>query len=162
MKAKVDLHPEWLIANTTDGTSTMLGWLVDHKIAPHLLRPKQRADTLYRADRELGALTLYAGPTLLWTLADLAAIYALYHGQLRFKLGASEHVSLQLKRTEAQTAQIIDAEVIYNLPRRLAFDASDQLVSGVLRYFAFLVHFRSIMALMNQKSSVARTPKSAR
>jgi hypothetical protein len=44
----------------------------------------------------------------------------------------------------------------------LPFDAPDQLVSGILRCSEFLVHLRSIMASMNQKSSVAQTPKSVR
>ncbi len=36
VKAKFDLHPERLIADTTYGTGPMLGWLVDRKIAPHI------------------------------------------------------------------------------------------------------------------------------
>src|SRR5210317_1232373 len=40
---------------------------------------------------------------------------------------------------------------------RLAADAFDQLVSRVLRCSGFLVHLRSIMAAMNQKSSVTKT-----
>ena len=36
VKAKFDLHPERLIADTAYGTGPMLGWLVDHKIAPHI------------------------------------------------------------------------------------------------------------------------------
>lgn len=43
-----------------------------------------------------------------------------------------------------------------------AYDTSDQLVSGILRCSGSLVHLRSIMASMNQKSSVAQTPKSVR
>ncbi|MFY1708083.1 IS1182 family transposase [Tritonibacter scottomollicae] len=34
VKAKFDLHPERLIADTAYGTAPMLGWLVDRKIAP--------------------------------------------------------------------------------------------------------------------------------
>ena len=45
---------------------------------------------------------------------------------------------------------------------RLAFNASDQLVSGILRCSGFLIHLRSLMASMNQKSSVAQTPNSVR
>ncbi len=36
VKAKFDLHPERLIADTAYGTGPMLGWLVDRKIAPHI------------------------------------------------------------------------------------------------------------------------------
>lgn len=36
VKAKSDLHPERLIADTTYGTGPMLGWLVGQKIAPHI------------------------------------------------------------------------------------------------------------------------------
>jgi len=36
VKAKFDLHPERLIADTAYGTGPMLGWLVDQKIAPHI------------------------------------------------------------------------------------------------------------------------------
>ena len=43
---------------------------------------------------------------------------------------------------------------------RLSFDAPEQLVSGVFRCSRFLVHLRSIMAWMNQKSSLAQNPKS--
>jgi len=35
-KARFDLHPERLIADTAYGTGPMLGWLVDRKIAPHI------------------------------------------------------------------------------------------------------------------------------
>lgn len=35
LKAKLDLHPERLIANTAYGTGPLLGWLVYRKIAPH-------------------------------------------------------------------------------------------------------------------------------
>ena len=45
---------------------------------------------------------------------------------------------------------------------RLPFNAPDQLVSGILRCSGFLVHLRSIMASMNQKSSVVQTPKFVR
>ncbi|WP_208354522.1 hypothetical protein, partial [Pseudaestuariivita rosea] len=41
-------------------------------------------------------------------------------------------------------------------------DPPDQLVSGILRCPGLLVHLRSIMASMNQKSSLAQTPKSNR
>ena len=41
---------------------------------------------------------------------------------------------------------------------RLAFDAPDQLVSGVFRYSGFLVHLRSTVDAMNQKSSIAQIP----
>ena len=34
VKARFDLHPERLIADTAYGTAPMLGWLVDRKIAP--------------------------------------------------------------------------------------------------------------------------------
>jgi transposase len=36
VKAKFDLHPEWLIADTAYGTGPLLGWLVDRKIATHI------------------------------------------------------------------------------------------------------------------------------
>jgi len=36
VKAKFDLHPERIIADTAYGTGPMLGWLVDRKIAPHI------------------------------------------------------------------------------------------------------------------------------
>ncbi|OOY02639.1 IS1182 family transposase, partial [Thioclava sp. F28-4] len=36
VKAKFDLHPERLIADTAYGTGPMLGWLVERKIAPHI------------------------------------------------------------------------------------------------------------------------------
>ena len=36
VKAKFDLHPERLIADTAYGTGPLLGWLVDRKIAPHI------------------------------------------------------------------------------------------------------------------------------
>jgi hypothetical protein len=36
VKARFDLHPERLIADTAYGTGPMLGWLVDRKIAPHI------------------------------------------------------------------------------------------------------------------------------
>src|SRR6056297_686296 len=40
---------------------------------------------------------------------------------------------------------------------RLAADAFDQFVSRVLRCSGFLVHLRSLVAAMNQKSSVTKT-----
>jgi len=36
VKARFDLHPERLIADTAYGTGPMLGWLVERKIAPHI------------------------------------------------------------------------------------------------------------------------------
>ncbi len=36
VKARFDLHPERLIADTAYGTGPMLGWLFDRKIAPHI------------------------------------------------------------------------------------------------------------------------------
>ena len=36
VKAKFDLHPERLIADTAYGTGPMFGWLVERKIAPHI------------------------------------------------------------------------------------------------------------------------------
>lgn len=36
VKARFDLHPERLIADTAYGSGPMLGWLVDRKIAPHI------------------------------------------------------------------------------------------------------------------------------
>ena len=36
VKARFDLHPERLIADTAYGTGPMLGWLVDRTIAPHI------------------------------------------------------------------------------------------------------------------------------
>ena len=36
VKAKFDLHPERLIADTAYGTGPLLGWLVDRKIPPHI------------------------------------------------------------------------------------------------------------------------------
>ena len=36
VKAKFDLHPQRLIADTAYGTGPLLGWLVDRKIAPHI------------------------------------------------------------------------------------------------------------------------------
>ncbi len=36
VKARFDLHPERLIADTAYGTAPMLGWLVGRKIAPHI------------------------------------------------------------------------------------------------------------------------------
>ena len=44
----------------------------------------------------------------------------------------------------------------------LGFETPEQLVSSVFRCSGSLVHLRSIMASMNQKSSVAQTPKSVR
>ncbi|EEX11953.1 transposase IS4 family protein [Citreicella sp. SE45] len=36
VKARFDLHPERLIADTAYGTAPMLGWLVERKTAPHI------------------------------------------------------------------------------------------------------------------------------
>ncbi|WP_300063657.1 IS1182 family transposase [uncultured Roseobacter sp.] len=36
VRAKFDLHPERLIADTAYGTGPMFGWLVERKIAPHI------------------------------------------------------------------------------------------------------------------------------
>lgn len=36
VKAKFDLHPERLIADTAYSSGPMLGWLVDRKIAPNI------------------------------------------------------------------------------------------------------------------------------
>jgi hypothetical protein len=36
VKAKFDLHPKRLIADTAYVTGPMPGWLVDRKIAPHI------------------------------------------------------------------------------------------------------------------------------
>jgi hypothetical protein len=36
VKDTFDLHPERIIADTAYGSSPMLGWLVDRKIAPHI------------------------------------------------------------------------------------------------------------------------------
>ena len=36
VKAKFDLKPEWLIADTAYGSGPMLDWLVKHNIAPHI------------------------------------------------------------------------------------------------------------------------------
>lgn len=55
---KFDLHPEWLIADTAYGSGPMLGWLVDHNIAPHIpvIDKAGRADgTRSRADFEWDA-----------------------------------------------------------------------------------------------------------
>jgi len=45
---------------------------------------------------------------------------------------------------------------------RLAADAFDQLVSRVLRCSGFLVHLRSLMIAMHQKSSVTKTSNLSR
>ncbi len=58
VKAKFNLHPERLIADTAYGTGPMLGWLVDRKIAPHIpvLDHSGRSDgTWTRADFEWDA-----------------------------------------------------------------------------------------------------------
>ena len=58
VKARFDLHPERLIADTAYGTAPMLGWLVDRKIAPHIpvLDNSGRNDgTWTRADFEWDA-----------------------------------------------------------------------------------------------------------
>ncbi|KUP94665.1 hypothetical protein TRIHO_05910 [Tritonibacter horizontis] len=55
VRARFDLHPERLIADTAYGTAPMLGWLVDRKIAPHIpvLDKSGRNDgTWTRADFE--------------------------------------------------------------------------------------------------------------
>ncbi len=36
VKDRFELHPERLIADTAYGSAPMLGWLVDHRIAPHI------------------------------------------------------------------------------------------------------------------------------
>ena len=57
-KARFDLHPERLIADTAYGTGPMLGWLVNRKIAPHIpvFDKSGRADgTWTRADFEWDA-----------------------------------------------------------------------------------------------------------
>lgn len=38
VKGRFDLHPERIIADTAYGSGPMLGWLVDRKIAPHILK----------------------------------------------------------------------------------------------------------------------------
>jgi transposase len=58
VKARFDLHPERLIADTAYGTGPMLGWLVDRKIAPHIpvFDKSGRSDgTWTRADFEWDA-----------------------------------------------------------------------------------------------------------
>jgi transposase len=58
VKDKFDLHPERLIADTAYGSGPMLGWLVDHKIAPHIpvIDKAGRTDgTWSRADFEWDA-----------------------------------------------------------------------------------------------------------
>ncbi|MAU44407.1 MAG: IS5/IS1182 family transposase [Yangia sp.] len=53
VKARFDLHPERLIADTAYGTAPMLGWLVERKIAPQtpVLDKSERTDgTWSRAD----------------------------------------------------------------------------------------------------------------
>ena len=57
-KARFDLHPERLIADTAYGTGPMLGWLVERKIAPHIpvFDKSGRSDgTWSRADFEWDA-----------------------------------------------------------------------------------------------------------
>ena len=58
VKAKIDLRPERLIADTAYGSGPMLGWLVDRKIAPHIpvIDKAGRSDgTWSRADFEWDA-----------------------------------------------------------------------------------------------------------
>lgn len=58
VKARFDLHPERLIADTAYGSGPMLGWLVDRKIAPHIpvIDKAGRTDgTWSRADFEWDA-----------------------------------------------------------------------------------------------------------
>ena len=58
VKARFDLHPEHLIADTAYGIAPMLGWLVDRKIAPHIpvIDKSCRSDgTWTRADFEWDA-----------------------------------------------------------------------------------------------------------
>ncbi|KIC09723.1 transposase [Leisingera sp. ANG-M1] len=58
VKAKFDLHPERLIADTAYGTGPMLGWLVDRGIAPHIPvfdKSGRNDGTLTRADFEWDA-----------------------------------------------------------------------------------------------------------
>jgi IS5 family transposase len=58
VKARFDLHPQRLIADTAYGTGHMLGWLVDRKIAPHIpvFDKSGRSDgTWSRADFEWDA-----------------------------------------------------------------------------------------------------------
>ncbi|MEJ8563554.1 IS1182 family transposase [Yoonia sp. GPGPB17] len=58
VKAKFDLRPERLIADTAYGSGPMLGWLVDRKIAPHIpvIDKAGRSDgTWSRADFEWDA-----------------------------------------------------------------------------------------------------------
>ena len=58
VKDKFDLHPERLIADTDYGTGPMLSWLVDHKIAPHILvfdKAGRTDGTWSRADFEWDA-----------------------------------------------------------------------------------------------------------
>lgn len=58
VKARFDLHPERLIADTAYGSGPMLGWLVDRKIAPHIpvIDKAVRTDgTWSRADFEWDA-----------------------------------------------------------------------------------------------------------
>ncbi|WP_436399540.1 IS1182 family transposase [Roseobacter sp. S98] len=58
VKARFDLHPERLIADTAYGSGPMLGWLVDRKIAPHIpvIDKAGRSDgTWTRADFEWDA-----------------------------------------------------------------------------------------------------------
>ena len=58
VKARFDLHPERLIADTAYGTGPMLGWSVARKIAPHIpvFDKSNRIDgTWSRADFERDA-----------------------------------------------------------------------------------------------------------
>lgn len=58
VRARFNLHPERLIADTAYGTGPMLGWLVDRKIAPHIpvFDKSGRSDgTWTRADFEWDA-----------------------------------------------------------------------------------------------------------
>ena len=58
VEARFDLHPERLIADTAYGSGSMLGWLVDRKIAPHIpvIDKAGRTDgTWSRADFEWDA-----------------------------------------------------------------------------------------------------------
>ncbi|RMA40601.1 transposase [Rhodophyticola porphyridii] len=58
VRAKFELHPERLIADTAYGSGPMLGWLVDRKIAPHIpvIDKTGRTDgTWSRADFEWDA-----------------------------------------------------------------------------------------------------------
>ena len=129
-------------------------------LATYQQRQIQKALTRYRADRQLGALTLDAGRTLLWTLAYLAALYALHYGRLRFRLWASERVSLRLKIAEERTAQVIDAEAIYNLTRRLVVGVFWIIFGGLTYAYLVLVlsAFPYTRELANILTSYALAP----